>query len=223
MKTLYTEEQYSITNSTDKLTCECYNCNSVFLITKKLITHELKHNRGRCKFCSQNCNNIYNNASKKKLVICLNCTAEFEKKPAEINKNNFCSRSCSATYNNKHKTHGTRRSKLEVYLEEQLSLLYPNLIIDYNQKSAINSELDIYVPSLKLAFELNGIFHYEPIYGSDKLNQIRNNDVSKSKACFDNHIDLCTIDASGLKYFKPSNAQKYLDIIVNIINQRTSC
>ena len=45
-------------------------------------------------------------------------------------------------------------------------------ITDEAVLEAINSELDVYVPSLNLAFELNGIFHYEPIYGEKKLNQI---------------------------------------------------
>jgi hypothetical protein len=155
----------------------------------------------------------------------LNCNIEFKKKQVDIKKspNHFCTRSCAVSYNNKNKTKGNRRSKLEIYIEEQLTILYPNLNIDYNKKNVIGSELDIYIPSFKLAFELNGIFHYEPIFGSDKLNQIQENDVSKSKACFDKHIDLCIIDSSGLKYFKLSNAKKYLDIVVNIINKRTSC
>jgi hypothetical protein len=135
-------------------------------------------------------------------------------------KNHFCSQSCTISYNNKHKTTGNRRSKLEIYLENQLTILYPNLPIDYNLKLAINSELDIYIPSLNLAFELNGIFHYEPIFGINKLDQIRNNDISKSKACIDNRIDLCIIDTSDQKYVKPSTSQKYLDIIIKIINER---
>ena len=76
----------------------------------------------------------------------------------------FCNHSCAATYNITHKTVGTRRSKLEVWLESQLRELYPNLTLLPNDKTAINSELDFYFPELKLAFELNGIFHYEPIY-----------------------------------------------------------
>ena len=84
------------------------------------------------------------------------------------------------------------------------------------------SELDIYFPTLNFAVELNGIFHYEPIYGIDKLNQVIENDKSKTKMCHDNKIDLCIIDVSQQKYVKPSNSKKYLDIITNIIKERMS-
>ena len=116
--------------------------------------------------------------------------------------------SCAGTYNNTHKTHGTRRSKLEVWIEEQLTKLYPNLEIHFNQKDTINSELDIYIPSMKIAFELNGIFHYEPIFGEDQLNKIQNNDHRKFAACHEAGISLCVIDTSGQKYFKPKSSQR---------------
>ena len=87
----------------------------------------------------------------------------------------------------------------------------------FNGKDTINSELDIYIPSLKLAFELNGIFHYEPIYGKDKLQSIKNNDTRKFQACIEKGISLCIVDSSQQKRFSPKSSQKYLDIIVNII------
>lgn len=131
---------------------------------------------------------------------------------------NFCSHSCSATYNNTHKTHGTKRSKLEIWLEEQLTTLYSNLEIHFNRKDAINSELDIYIPSLSLAFELNGIFHYEPIYGKEKLEKIQNNDGRKFQACLENNIELCIIDTSSQIKFAEKSSIKFLDIIIKIIN-----
>lgn len=132
----------------------------------------------------------------------------------------FCNHSCSATYNNTHKTKGYRRSKLEIYIENQLKLIFPDIIFEFNQKGAINSELDIYIPSLKLAFELNGIFHYEPIYGADKLSQIQNNDNRKFQACLERGIELCIIDTSTYSYFKEQTAKKYLEIVLNIIRSK---
>lgn len=139
--------------------------------------------------------------------------------PNKIKKfnNHFCSRSCSATYQNTHKTKNIKRSKLEIWLEKQLTQTYPNLEIHFNRKDAINSELDIYIPSFKLAFELNGIFHYEPIYGEEQLKKIKNNDSRKFQACIENKIELCIIDASSMDYFKENKSKIYLDIITNII------
>jgi hypothetical protein len=155
-------------------------------------------------------------------VICKQCSSRFSKTPAEIKRspNHFCSKSCAAIYNNAHKKHGTRRSKLEVWLEKQLLILYPQLKFHFNRKDTINSELDIYIPSLKLAFELNGIYHYEPIHGQNKLDQIQNNDHRKFQACLEQEIELCIIDSSSLKYFKPANAQKYLDIVCEVVDQK---
>ena len=42
----------------------------------------------------------------------------------------------------------------------------------YNNSTTISSELDFYFPQLKLAIEINGIVHYEPIYGSNKFDKI---------------------------------------------------
>jgi len=222
MKPLYTKEEFDSAKSKDKLPCQCYSCDNTFFVYKKFITAYLKgHKSFFNKYCSIKCQAKHN--KKAQDVICINCNKVFSKQFGNIKKspNHFCSKSCAASYNNKHKSHGTRRSKLEIYIENQLTQLYPNLHIDYNKTSAIGSELDIYIPSLNIAFELNGIFHYEPIYGVNKLQQIQENDISKSKACHDAKIDLCVIDTSGLKYFKPSNAQKYLNVIIDIINKRT--
>ena len=111
----------------------------------------------------------------------------------------FCGHTCAAKYANAHKTIGTRRAKLEVFIENKIKELYPDLEIHFNKKDTINSELDIYIPGLKLAFELNGIFHYEPIYGKDKLDSIQTNDSRKFQACLEHGIELCIIDSSGHK------------------------
>jgi len=219
---LFTDEQFDLAKNKDKLLLKCKHCHSNFYQTKKRIKDVLNPNISvKYDYCSKKCS-LFSRSNRIK-TICTNCGSSVKKTPSQYKKtiNHFCSKSCAASYNNKHKLCGTRRSKLEIYLEKRLTELYPKLHIDYNQKYAINSELDIYIPSLNIAFELNGIFHYEPIYGLNKLQKIQQNDVPKSKACHDAKIDLCVIDTSNLKYFKPSNAQKYLNIITDIIDQRT--
>lgn len=198
----------------------CPHCNQTFEKEKKKYTAEIKQGKlPRDFFCSLKCKNFYKGITKD--LECKNCGKVHTRSKSKIeSENTFCSQSCSATFNNKNKKFGTRRSKLEVYLEEKLRLLYPNLEIQYNKKDTINSELDFYIPSLKLAFELNGIFHYEPIYGQDKLEKIKNNDSRKFQACLESGIELCIINSSSMKYFKESFAVKYLDIFINIINRK---
>jgi len=186
----------------------------------KSFNREKKRLKDSNRFCNQKCFNLF----KRKSIICLckQCNQPIQLKLSQQRKsksgNHFCSRNCSASYNNTHKTSGTKRSKLEKWIEDQLNIQLPNLNILYNKKDTINSELDIYIPSLSLAFELNGIFHYEPIYGSDKLSAIKNNDDRKFQACLEQQIELVIIDSSEMKNFKPLKAQKYLNIINQIIN-----
>lgn len=216
---LYNQEQFDASNVTNKFPCKCEICSNIFHKSKRDILKVLNGQRTG-KYCSKTCKSIGRRT--KKEVICANCGKTFDKILSQLHKNNFCSNSCAATYNNKHKTKGNRRSKLEVYLETELIKLYPTTEIHFNNKNIINSELDIYIPSLKLAFELNGIFHYEPIYGNDKLGQIQNNDNRKFQACIEQGIELCIIDTSQQKYFKSETSQKYFDIIRNIIKERLS-
>jgi hypothetical protein len=227
---LFSEEEFEKARGKELLKCSCSNCNKIHYLSKTAINclrrKSRVHNREMYYSCSRECAAELSLKARgfekviAKLVTCGNCHKEFYKLPKDIKKtkNNFCSQSCSATYHNTHKTKGYRRSKLEFWLEGRLSKLYPNLNILYCNKNIINSELDIYIPSLKLAFELNGIFHYEPIFGIEKLKQIKNNDNRKFQACLEKGIELCIIDTSNQSYFKEKTSQKYLDIITNVLN-----
>jgi hypothetical protein len=223
MKKLFTELEFLQAQSKDLLSLECYTCNKTFKRMKadiKNVSHE--KSRNAVKYCSNECVGLAKRNKKK--MVCEQCYNIFMKSPSQIKKtkHHFCSRSCAATYTNTHKTKGTRVSKLEIYLQKELTTIFPELTFHFNRKDTINSELDIYIPSLNLAFELNGIFHYEPIFGDDKLSQIQNNDQRKFQACLKYNIELCLIDTSSMKYFKKNNAQKYLKIIIHIIQQKLS-
>lgn len=222
MHRLFNDKKLQTSSGTNKLPLKCEVCGSVFHRKAKDIKHAIKNNYNYFRFCSRKCNGT---SQKDRVTIsCSNCNLQFEKIKSQIKKsksgNCFCSKSCAAQYNNTHKTKGIRRSKLEIWIESKLSKDYPELKIYYNKTEAINSELDIYFPDLKLAVELNGIFHYEPIYGKEKLASIKNNDNRKFQACLECGIELLIIDTSSLKYFKPKNAQKYYDVISNILSHR---
>lgn len=192
----------------------CFHCNKQFERLEK--NHFTSAKNSKNFYCSKKCKGLHNR--NRKVLNCKNCNTSFWKKPSQQKgMNDFCSHSCSATYNNTHKTKGTRVSKLEKWLAEKLIEIYPNIEFHFNRKDAINSELDIYIPSLKIAFELNGIFHYEPIFGIEKFDQIQNNDSRKYQACIEKGISLCVIDTSQLKYFKIEKAEKYLKIIQGIL------
>jgi hypothetical protein len=202
-----------------ELTCDY--CNNTFNVDngKWKRRRSDKKRLGRRIFCSASCRSNGIGYLPSVNLNCHQCEKSFVKngKAAILSKNHFCSQSCAATYNNAHKTHGIRRSKLEVWLEDEIKKTFPNLKIIFNEKSTINSELDIYFPELKLAFELNGIFHYEPIYGQEKLSQILNNDSRKFQACLEKGIELCIINTSSQKYFKESTSRKFLNIITHLV------
>lgn len=79
--------------------------------------------------------------------------------------------------------------------------------------------MDFYFPTLRLAIELNGIFHYEPIYGEDKLEKIQSNDSQKAIRCNEKGIELCIIDSSTCKYLNNSAKDKYWHIVRTIIEK----
>lgn len=209
-----TQQEFDKLKTRDLVPLECIKCKTIYYRMKRyIINHVRDHNRYPTT-CSLNCKD-----TAKTILNCTYCNIQFEKQNSEIKryKNHFCSKSCSTTYSNKNKTHGTRRSKLEKYLEEQLTILYPNLEILYSNKTIIGSELDIYVPSLKLAFEIQGIFHYEPIFGQEKLEQIQKNDLEKQTKCEQFGITLIPIDTQLQKRFTEKSSMKYLEEILKYL------
>lgn len=193
----------------------CDNCGTHHYKAQCEILKGLKRNKRF--FCSQKCRGEYHSTMKK--VVCVNCSIDFMKLPSQIAKsnNNFCSKSCAATFNNKHKTHGNRRSKLEIMIERMLQTEYSSLIFECNAKNVIGSELDFYFPNLKLAIQINGPLHYQPIYGYKKLDQIQKMDNEKRNACKTQDIKLIEIDCSKDKYLNKNKIAERLSQIKTII------
>lgn len=214
----YNVNQYNTSNSHDKIEVTCSFCGQIYTALKHNLAKDLKQNK-TTRFCSRECLDLYRGYVPPQKVNCKHCKTTFVKKNKDIERspNNFCSRSCAASYNNKHKTHGIRRSKLEIYLEEFLTTNYPHVKVLYNDKSTIGSELDFYFPELRFAIELNGIFHYEPIYGVDKFEKIVDNDKQKVAKCRELGIELAIIDSSKISYLTPKKKKEVSDIVVKLL------
>lgn len=219
------DELYSIKSGFALVPLECEFCHKEFKLETKYVKSRIKHKHD-IKYCSHRCASGERHKTGSLTANCGQCGTLTIRHMKEAKRSKsgkiFCSQSCAATYNNAHKTTGTRRSKLEVWLEQELAKMHPSLKFMFADKTTINSELDIYIPELKLAFELNGIFHYEPIYGLEKLAQIKNNDDRKFQACLEHGIELVLIDVSKMKHFKEKNAKPYLEIICSIIEFKLS-
>ena len=224
MKTSYTLEQILQAKTRDLIPVYCDQCNTLIMRKKHLVFKSFRNIETQLiekqQFCSQSCFGLLK--SKAQIVFCKQCGRQRKKTLAEIKKhpNHFCSHRCNALYYNKHKTKGFVRSKLELWLEKELPKLYPAQTILFNDRKTIGIELDIFFPVLKIAFELNGIFHYEPIFGLEKLDKTQVNDKRKIIYCYEKGIELCVIDTTSMTYFKLEKAQKFLKIITDIISQK---
>lgn len=116
-----------------------------------------------------------------------------------------------------------KRSKLERYLESRLRELYPNLRISFNNRKALGGpELDVYIPRLKLAFELNGEHHYSPIYGHEKLAQIKEQDNRKIGLCNELGIALVSLDTRKANPFSEAHGEAFLALLDSHITSRLS-
>jgi hypothetical protein len=114
----------------------------------------------------------------------------------------------------------TSRSKIELWLEKELKRIYPKIKFEFNNRTEVGLELDIYLPEHKIAFELNGPFHYYPIFGRAKLNQQKKRDRTKIISCYEAGIDLYVVDITDQKEVNDETCQLYLDEIIEIIDQK---
>jgi hypothetical protein len=180
----------------------------------KLCHIEFKPNKMKSQlYCGWNC---FQKSLKKPARYCKECNQLLTEKW----KLQFCGRSCATTYNNKNRKIGTRRSKLEKFIEEELSKKFSKDEILFNNKKIIGRELDIYFPKLKLAIEINGPFHYRPIYGEEKFNRIKEIDKQKKVLCEQNEIELLSINTQEQLQFSEKSSIVYIEEILRRVDER---
>ncbi len=175
--------------------------------------------RGQKQYCSATCRPRVSGLQSHN---CVTCNAEVKRYASLIPKNGnvFCNNSCAAIWKNKNRDQAIpTRSKLEKWLEMQLNNKFTELTILFNKTTHIGMELDIHIPTLNLAFEINGVFHYEDVFKNGLLVRRLELDAKKRQLCLDNKITLIEIDTREQKYFTDKSSQKYLDIITNKIKE----
>lgn len=119
-----------------------------------------------------------------------NWTEDRKEEASKIQKEIFSKRSAESV-DNMHKSariallKTTKTgSKLEKALMHHLSFLGQ---INWHENIIIGDEIletDLMIPGKKIAIEIDGITHYEPIYGEERLDRIQRNDRLKNEIYF---------------------------------------
>jgi hypothetical protein len=222
--------EFSVWKCRDQKIFRCDNCIKTRseMIKEEKITNSFKENQARikqCKYCLNDfetinlsilyCSNKCKKDNQKIQYnhICKGCNINYT---SERSDSIYCSGSCRSTNlrlsTYAHKASGKSRSKIELYLEEKLPKDFPDIIFNFNDKQAIGSELDIYIPQLKIGIELNGIVHYEPIYGESTLIRTQNNDKKKMINCANLGIELIVINMGRKGLSKSQTNEIYQEV-----------
>lgn len=213
----------------------CINQKNKILKENKSVLPKIripKINDLKCKFCSsifqtKRSNTLYcsteckKNNRRKYEHICVGCNIVFTNTEKE---SKYCSNSCKSInlklFNYAHKSSGKSRSQIEIFIEENLIKDFPDIKFIFNDKEVIGSELDVYIPELKMAIEINGIIHYEPIYGEEKLLKVQNRDKQKMINCYNLGIELIVIPLGRKGLSKKQTQEIYLEICSIIMNNK---
>jgi hypothetical protein len=143
------------------------------------------------------------------MCSCEICGITFTKTPLNYKNtlHHLCSERCQTEYDNRLNDRLDNRSDLIKELNERLNLEFSDLNILYSDDSIIQGGVDIYIPSLKIAFELHDKSHFEPITSKEDFINIQKNDNDKKIKCDINNIKLFIIDT-----------RKYTDLSSELYN-----
>lgn len=166
---------------------------------------------------------IKNNEKTKKHIIiwsCPVCNKKLELTPSNATKRKYCSGTCRNKINNQ--LINGNRSKVEIALELNLREKFTNLEMSFNNRVIMsdNKELDVYIPSLQLAIEWNGIYHYKNFRGEEFLNKTKKQDFKKTEECKEKHIDLYVVkDLTSHDRFIKIEIDKIIEYIQFKLNE----
>lgn len=92
------------------------------------------------------------------------------------------------------------RSLPEIILYELIASEYPELQINRNDRNTLNNglELDLFIPAINLAIEINGPTHYDNIFGELKLIRTELNDLRKKDKAEELGITLKVLNISSV-------------------------
>lgn len=135
---LFSEKEFEEAKSQMLLPLKCEHCGKKYFRTKREILYEENHQRGRCRFCSQECRHLFY-STQYVTVKCENCGKEKQITLAEYNKSKtkhfFCNRSCSATYNNsQRKLSEETKTKISNSLQDNVKRNFENKMVSDNLK-----------------------------------------------------------------------------------------
>lgn len=183
---------------------ECPHCKKIF-----------RQKSNKQTFCSNSCK--FANSKNKSEVPCFYCKKIVMRTPYQIKlaKYTFCSKSCNGKYYS-WKNDRKRRSKAEKYLVDMIKEEFPNIEIHENSREILNChlEIDIWIPSIKLAIELNGPCHFLNIYGEKIFQRTLTNDEIKKKEILERGFNLLIININQPeKIVKPLINNQYQTVI----------
>lgn len=181
------EAESAVSNFLEKSVFACKNCNAKLInkIFKPINTIDLEKeikDKGYTVISHNHKTSMYES------VWTLKCQNGhiFDKKGNKLKNLQSCPHCFSDSYEE-----FLMRKLIETHYKEEFPKSYPAWLI--NSFTHRTLELDMFSEKLKLAFEYNGIQHYEPIFGQERYEISVRNDNEKQKRCLENNVKLITI------------------------------
>ena len=197
----------AVSNFANKKVYACKKCNAgkINSLTKRISLNDIKNNLSEKGFKVIKITNYNGNLEGSEWEMICESNHSFKRSGNNIKNIKYCpfcfTDSCEENL---------IRDLIEIHFNAKFPSIRPDFLKStYSNK---NLELDMYNKDLKLAFEYNGIQHYEPIYGEKRLEISQRNDMEKNRLCEQNGVKLITIKHNDKKIVDKK------EFLLNIIN-----